>query len=119
MSGHAGDFGGAEGVEAVHEGDANVDLVALAVQVSRDDALADAVVKRRLEDVLETLFRAIRVRRAAYAKDPGYVLDVIRKGRKAGKAPRCQMFRRAWVCSGKGRKRSFGAVVGFADLVVI
>ncbi len=40
-SGPADDLGVAEGVEAVHEGDADVDFSDLAVRVSRHDALAE------------------------------------------------------------------------------
>jgi tryptophanyl-tRNA synthetase len=46
----------------------------------RRGGLGDTAVKRRLEEVLETLLGPIRERRTKYAKDPGYVPDVIRKG---------------------------------------
>lgn len=42
--------------------------------------LGDAKVKRRLEDIMQALSGPIRERRADFAKDPGYVLDVIRRG---------------------------------------
>ncbi len=37
-------------------------------------------VKRHLEDVLQALLALIRERRASYASDPGYVLDVLQRG---------------------------------------
>jgi len=40
---HADDLGGAEGREAVHEGDADVDFGSLAVGVSCGDALAEGL----------------------------------------------------------------------------
>jgi tryptophanyl-tRNA synthetase len=42
--------------------------------------LGDVVVKRRLNDVLQALLAPIRARRAALARDPGYVLSVLQKG---------------------------------------
>ena len=42
--------------------------------------LGDAKVKRRLEDILQALLGPIRERRADLARDPGHVLDVIRRG---------------------------------------
>ncbi|KPP97538.1 MAG: hypothetical protein HLUCCA12_18220 [Rhodobacteraceae bacterium HLUCCA12] len=41
MSCHTDDLGGAEGVEAVHEGNADVDFCGLSVGVSCHDALAE------------------------------------------------------------------------------
>ena len=41
MSCHADDLGNTECIEAVHEGDADVDLGGLAVRVSRHDAFAE------------------------------------------------------------------------------
>lgn len=46
----------------------------------RRGGLGDAVLKRRLEDILQSLIGPIRERRAELAKDLGYVLDVIRSG---------------------------------------
>jgi tryptophanyl-tRNA synthetase len=46
----------------------------------RMGGLGDVVVKRRLEAILQELVAPIRDRRAACARDLGYVLDVIRKG---------------------------------------
>ena len=43
MSCHADDLGGAECVEAVHEGDADVDFDGLAVRVSRHNAFAEGL----------------------------------------------------------------------------
>ena len=37
-------------------------------------------IKRRLEDILQALIRPTRERRTQLAKDPAYVLDVIRRG---------------------------------------
>ena len=42
-SGHADDLGGAEGVEAVHEGDTDVDFGGLAVWISCGDALTEGL----------------------------------------------------------------------------
>ncbi|HZX25466.1 MAG TPA: tryptophan--tRNA ligase [Telluria sp.] len=42
--------------------------------------LGDSVVKKRLEGVLQELLEPIRTRRAQYARDKGYVLDVLRRG---------------------------------------
>ena len=46
----------------------------------RRGGLGDVVVKRRLNDVLQTLLAPIRARREALARDPGYVLGVLREG---------------------------------------
>ena len=42
--------------------------------------LGDSVVKKRLEDILQALLAPIRERRRALARDPGYVLEVIKRG---------------------------------------
>ncbi len=42
--------------------------------------LGDSKIKRRLEEILQVLLRPIRERRAQLAKDPAYVLDMIRIG---------------------------------------
>jgi tryptophanyl-tRNA synthetase len=49
----------------------------------RCGGLGDALVKKRLEEVLQALLSPIRARRAAFARDPGYVLDVLRAGTDA------------------------------------
>lgn len=50
----------------------------------RRGGLGDVAVKRRLEDALKTLLEPIRDRRAAFARDPGLVMDILRTGtRKA------------------------------------
>ncbi|MCA2009922.1 tryptophan--tRNA ligase [Cereibacter sphaeroides] len=46
----------------------------------RAGGLGDTVIKRRLEGVLQAMIAPIRARRAALAKDPGYVLSVVREG---------------------------------------
>jgi tryptophanyl-tRNA synthetase len=46
----------------------------------RHGGLGDMIVKRRLEDVLQALLGPIRARRAAYARDPGYIMEVLRRG---------------------------------------
>ncbi len=51
----------------------------------RRGGLGDAAVKRRLEDILQALLAPIRERRAALAKDPGYVLDILRAGTRAAR----------------------------------
>ena len=48
--------------------------------------LGDMAVKRRLEAVLQDLLAPIRERRAAYARDPDYVLDVLREGTRRARA---------------------------------
>jgi tryptophanyl-tRNA synthetase len=46
----------------------------------RQGGLGDTAVKRRLEDVLQSLLTPIRERRERFARDMGYVLDVLRTG---------------------------------------
>jgi tryptophanyl-tRNA synthetase len=46
----------------------------------RCGGLGDGQIKRRLEGILQALIGPIRERRAELAKDPAYVLDVIRSG---------------------------------------
>jgi tryptophanyl-tRNA synthetase len=46
----------------------------------RRGGLGDGKIKRRLEDILQALIGPIRERRAQLAKDPAYVLNVIRGG---------------------------------------
>lgn len=46
----------------------------------RQGGLGDMVVKRRLEDILQALIAPIRDRRARYASDPGYVMNILRQG---------------------------------------
>lgn len=46
----------------------------------REGGLGDSVIKRRLEDILQALIAPIRERRAEFTRDPGYVLDAIRRG---------------------------------------
>jgi tryptophanyl-tRNA synthetase len=38
------------------------------------------VVKKRLDDVLQALLAPIRERRRALTRDPGYVLQVVKRG---------------------------------------
>jgi tryptophanyl-tRNA synthetase len=42
--------------------------------------LGDSIVKKRLNDVLQALLTPIRDRRSLLARDPGYVLQVVRRG---------------------------------------
>ncbi len=46
----------------------------------RRGGLGDAVIKARLEGILQDLIAPIRARRAALGKDRGHILDVIRRG---------------------------------------
>lgn len=46
--------------------------------------LGDVVLKRRLNDVLQALLAPIRKRREEFARDPGYVIDVLREGTGRG-----------------------------------
>ena len=50
----------------------------------RRGGLGDAHVKRRLDDILQALLAPIRERRMALARDPGYVLDMLRQGTMKG-----------------------------------
>jgi tryptophanyl-tRNA synthetase len=47
--------------------------------------LGDAAVKRRLNDILQALLAPIRERRAEIARDPGYVLEILRTGTAAAR----------------------------------
>ena len=50
----------------------------------RRGGLGDVTLKRHLEDVLQALLAPIRERRALYAAEPDYVMEVLREGtRKA------------------------------------
>lgn len=51
----------------------------------RRGGLGDMVVKRQLEDILESLLAPIRERRAYYAADPTYVMNVLRNGTAAAR----------------------------------
>ena len=42
--------------------------------------LGDSTVKKRLDDVLQAVLAPIRDRRRALARDPGYVLQIIKRG---------------------------------------
>lgn len=46
----------------------------------RRGGLGDMALKRRLEEILQALLGPVRERRAALAKDPGYVLGVLKAG---------------------------------------
>lgn len=48
----------------------------------RQGGLGDSVVKKRLDEVLQALLAPIRERRRKLARDPGYVLGVVREGTK-------------------------------------
>ncbi len=52
----------------------------------RRGGLGDMAVKQRLEAILQDLLAPIRERRAAYARDPDYVLDVLREGTRKARA---------------------------------
>lgn len=51
----------------------------------RRGGLGDMVVKRQLEEVLQSLLAPIRERRARYAADPAYVMNVLKKGTTTAK----------------------------------
>jgi len=61
--------------------------------------LGDALLKRRLDDLLQALLAPIRARRAALARDPGHVRAVIRQG-----------VQRARAITGQTRDEVFGAL---------
>ena len=66
MSGHADNLGGTEGIEAVDEGDADLDFCGLAVWVSCCDAVAkslevEPVQRHRFERTGEGIFASIRL----------------------------------------------------------
>jgi tryptophanyl-tRNA synthetase len=46
----------------------------------RGGGLGDMAVKRRLDDILQTLLAPIRDRRAILARNPGHILTVLRRG---------------------------------------
>jgi tryptophanyl-tRNA synthetase len=46
----------------------------------RGGGLGDMAVKRRLDDILQTLVAPIRARRAILARDPGHILTMLRRG---------------------------------------
>jgi len=46
----------------------------------RAGGLGDSALKARLEELLEALLAPIRARRAELARDPGYVMEVLREG---------------------------------------
>jgi tryptophanyl-tRNA synthetase len=46
----------------------------------RHGGLGDTVVKRHLEEILQALLAPIRERRARFASDPGYAMDILRQG---------------------------------------
>ena len=52
----------------------------------RHGGIGDIAVKRRLEVILQVLLAPIRERRAVYARQPEYVLDVVREGTKKARA---------------------------------
>jgi tryptophanyl-tRNA synthetase len=52
----------------------------------RRGGLGDTTVKRHLEDVLQALLAPIRERRARYAADPAFVMDVLRRGTSEARA---------------------------------
>src|SRR6266446_1909473 len=47
--------------------------------------VGDSLVKKRLDDVLQALLAPIRDRRRALARDPGYVLQVVKRGTARGR----------------------------------
>ena len=66
-SGDADDLGGAKCVEAVHEGDADVNLGGLTVRIPRHDAFAkslevEPVQRHRFERTGEGIFASMRLR---------------------------------------------------------
>ena len=60
--------------------DPEVTTVADLKERYRRGGLGDVALKRRLEDVLETIIAPIRVRRAELENDRAYVMDVLRAG---------------------------------------
>jgi tryptophanyl-tRNA synthetase len=58
----------------------------------RKGGLGDVAVKRRLEEVLQSLLAPIRERRSAFARDPDYILDVLRSGTRAARERTQQTF---------------------------
>jgi tryptophanyl-tRNA synthetase len=43
-------------------------------------SIGDSIVKKRLDEVLQALLASIRDRRRALARDPGHVLQVVKRG---------------------------------------
>jgi tryptophanyl-tRNA synthetase len=58
----------------------------------RKGGLGDVAVKRRLEQVLLSLLAPIRERRFVFARDPDYILDVLRSGTRLGRERTQQTF---------------------------
>lgn len=52
----------------------------------RAGGLGDMVVKRRLDEILQALLAPIRERRAQLARDPDYLLEVLRQGTERARA---------------------------------
>lgn len=50
----------------------------------RRGGLGDAAVKRRLNDIVQALIAPLRERRAAFMRDPGHLLDVLRSRHEGG-----------------------------------
>ena len=70
-------------LDAFDENDA--DVAELKTRYRRG-GLGDMAVKRRLEAILQGLLAPIRERRAVYAREPEYVLNVLREGTKKARA---------------------------------
>lgn len=52
----------------------------------RRGGVGDMALKRRLETVLQHMLAPIRERRTTYARDPEYVLNVVREGTRRARA---------------------------------
>jgi tryptophanyl-tRNA synthetase len=52
----------------------------------RRGGLGDMVIKRRLEDILQTLLEPIRTRREAFARDPAQVMEMLKAGTQKARA---------------------------------
>ncbi|GGY27389.1 tryptophan--tRNA ligase [Paludibacterium paludis] len=60
--------------------DTDVDRVAEFKAHYQRGGLGDTVIKKHLEEILQELLAPIRARRETYAKDPGAVMDMLKKG---------------------------------------
>jgi tryptophanyl-tRNA synthetase len=68
----------------------------------RRGGLADGVLKKRLEEILQALLGPIRERRQRHAADPGFVLDAIRRGTREAREESARTLQRVREVFGLG-----------------
>ncbi len=72
--------------------DEEKDEVAALKEHYQRGGLGDVVLKRRLNDVLQALLAPIREKRAEFARDPEYVMGVLREGTERGREITSEVF---------------------------